>query len=101
MKTTIENMVREMDSMREEDGIEAIIDSMRGWAQDLGAIGVGKRCELEELRTSNGLLRDWGHEMYNDAEYWESQADKMQDKVSELEGKVEDLESELSNVEQH
>jgi hypothetical protein len=44
---------------------------MSDWKAELESLGIGKWSELETLRNSNHSLREWGVEMYEDAENME------------------------------
>ena len=47
---------------------------------------------LEDLRTDNSRLRDWG-------EAEESKVDELENQVSDLESKIQDLENRISELE--
>jgi|GEM_PF-2338118 len=62
---------------------------------------------MEDIRTDNHTLREWGNEEYDRADYAEDERDDalrdkelLEDEVSELKSKIEELEEELKNVEQ-
>ena len=102
---TITSICKQMESCNDEDSKENLLENISDWKGDLESIGVGKWCEMESLRSSNSALRDWGSEMYSDAENLESERDDFEskyedekEKVSELESKIEDLENELSEL---
>lgn len=109
--STITSIVKEMDGCDNEDEKETLIEQIGNWKSELASIGVGKWCEMETLRSSNSALRDWGSEMYNEAESletdrdnFESKFDELKDKISELENENEKLSdeiSELQSVAQH
>lgn len=44
---------------------------------------------LEELRSSNGELRDWGHDLVSDLEYQDKEIRRLEDRVSQLEEHVQ------------
>lgn len=96
---TITRIVKEMDSCDNEDEKGLLLDQISDWKSDLGNIGVGNRCELEDLRSSNSALRDWGQEMYNDAESLEAERDEIQSKYDKVLDRISELEEELSNIE--
>ncbi|HHT99011.1 MAG TPA: hypothetical protein GXZ79_02890 [Acholeplasma sp.] len=94
-----------MESCNDEDKNDALLECISDWKADLESIGVGKWSKLEELRSANAALRDWGNEMYNDAESLESERDDFErkyeeekEKVSKLEDEVEELRSEISEL---
>lgn len=60
---------------------------------------------LEDIRSANSELRDWGLQNATDADHYEElyntelgRADELQDKVDDLEVDVQNLEDELSNI---
>lgn len=103
--STITAICKQMESCNDEDKKDALLECISDWKADLESIGVGKWSELEELRSANAALRDWGNEMYNDAESLESERDDFErkyeeekEKVSKLEDEVEELRSEISEL---
>ena len=103
---SITNIVNQMKNCDDKDSADDLLENISSWAGDLESIGVGKWCELESLRNSNAALRDWGNEMYNDAETLETERDDFEskyedakDKISELENKVAELESRVKELE--
>lgn len=103
--STITSICKQMESCNDEDEKDALLVCISDWKSDLESIGVGHWSELEDLRSANAALRDWGKEMYSDAESLESERDnferKYEDekgKVSELEDEIEDLKSEISEL---
>lgn len=104
--STITAICKQMESCNDEDEKDALLECISDWKSDLESIGVGKWNELEDLRSANAALRDWGNEMYNDAESLESARDDFErkyedekEKVSKLEDEIEDLKSEISELE--
>ena len=104
--STITAICKQMESCNDEDEKDALLECISDWKSDLESIGVGKWNELEDLRSANAALRDWGNEMYNDAESLESERDEFErkyedekEKVSKLEDEIEDLKSEISELE--
>jgi hypothetical protein len=51
---------------------------------ELESLGIGKWSELETLRNSNHSLREWGVEMYEDAENMEKERDDFENKLADL-----------------
>ena len=104
--STITAICKQMESCNDEDEKDALLECISDWKSDLESIGVGEWNELEDLRSANAALRDWGNEMYNDAESLESARDDFErkyedekEKVSKLEDEIEDLKSEISELE--
>ena len=104
--STITAICKQMESCNDEYEKDVLLQCIKDWKADLESIGVGKWSELEELRSANAALRDWGNEMYNDAESLESERDEFErkyedekEKVSKLEDEIEDLKSEISELE--
>ena len=95
---TITSITKEMNNCDSNDSIEDLIAQINNWESDLNSIGVGRYCELESLRSSNASLRDWGHEMYNDAESLEVECGELNGKVQSLESRIKELELELSKI---
>ena len=88
---TIKSIFNEMESCSDEDDKETLLESISNWKTDLYSIGVGKSNELEDLRSANAALRDWGNEMYNDAESLEIERDRLEDKIEELNSEISSL----------
>lgn len=62
--------------------------------------------EMEEIRTANGTLRDWGNkqcdeliEMEKDRDYYEKRCRELENEVSSLQDDVKELQKELSEAE--
>ena len=54
--------------------------------------------KLEELRSANSTLRDWGNDINNELEEVEKERDEALDKVANLEDEIEDLKTQLDNA---
>jgi predicted RNase H-like nuclease (RuvC/YqgF family) len=101
---TITSICKQMDRCSDEDSVTDLLENIGSWMIDLESIGFGNSCQMEDLRSANAALREWGTEMYNDAESLENERDDFErlyeeekSKVSELEDKISDLEQELTN----
>jgi hypothetical protein len=99
---TITSIIKQMESCGEEDSVEFLLENISDWKGDLGDIACGRWCILEELRNANAKLREWGQEMYDEAERLEKERDEFEslyeqekERVSELEIEIEDLNYEL------
>ncbi len=95
---TITSIVKQMNSCDSEDEKETLLEQISDWKHDLECIGVGNRCDLEDLRSSNSALRDWGQDMYNDAEARENERDEFEKECETLKDKISDLEKENSKL---
>ena len=98
IKLTIATILDDISNYSSKDKKSDILDAMESWASELKDIGVGSRCELEELRSANAALREWGNEMYDDAENLETAKDFWENRCAELESKIEDLESTIEDL---
>ena len=96
--STITSIVKAMDNCDDRDEKEDLLSQIKDWSGDLTGIGFGKWCEMETLRSSNSALRDWGSEMYSEAESLETERDELEIKCDELKDKVSDLESEVEDL---
>lgn len=109
--STITSICKQMESCNDDDGKDVLLECISEWKSELESIGTGRNNDLEDLRHSNSSLRDWGNEMYNDAERLELERDEFEtkyedekDKTSELKSKIDDLENEileLKSLSQH
>jgi len=60
-----------------------------------------RSCEilLEEIRSANSELREWGNDLHRDKEDLENENYKLQDQVSDLENTILDLQEDIKNLE--
>ena len=54
---------------------------------------------MEEIRTANSTLREWGNEQCEKAEEFEKDYDNSQREISDLKNEVESLKSEVKQLE--
>ena len=81
--STIKEIIENMKSIDTEDDI--INDYLSDWISELNSIGGNNYSMLEDLRSSNSALREWGIDMYNEAEKLEMELDEANNKISNLE----------------
>ena len=96
--STITRITIEMKSCNEGDDKSLLLDQISDWKSDLEIIGVGNRCELEDLRSSNSALRDWGQNMYEEAESLENERDYLQSKYETALEDIKYLERQLQQI---
>ena len=89
---TITDITNQMSICDNDDNSDSLMELINEWKIDLQTIGIGGYCEMEKLRSSNHSLREWGNEMYDDAE-------NLEDQVNDLKNKVDDLENQVSDYE--
>lgn len=97
--SSILSICKEIDHCDTDDSVEDLLSQMRNWESDLESIARGNNCDLENLRSSNSALREWGQEMYNEAENLESEVYKLNDQISELESVISELKDTLVDLE--
>lgn len=89
---TITSIVKEMDECHEDMPFHQLFDYISEWKSELADIGVGKWCELEDLRHSNADLRSWGEDLITICTELESEKDAiiedLQNEIYELEYKI-------------
>lgn len=95
LQKTIKEIRNDFATFNDTCDISDFISSMENASWELKSISE----TMEELRASNSSLRDWGNEMYEDAEKMENERDDWENKCGELEGKINDLESTISDLE--
>lgn len=102
---TITNICKQMDNCSEEDTVIGLLENIKYWESDLSSIGFGKWNELEDLRNANAALREWGNDMYNEAEGLEKEKDEylnqyeeQKNEVGYLKEKIKKLEKELCEI---
>jgi chromosome segregation ATPase len=99
LKDTLRGIITAMASCTENNTSEHLISLIESWSSELDDIGVGSRCELETLRESNAALREWGQEMYDEAETLEKEKDKLEEEKDKLQEEITSLEDEASSLE--
>lgn len=87
IKESISDIVKQMS---QTDTAER--ETLSDWIDTLYSIAGGRRCDLEDLRSANSSLRDWGEDL-------EKEVEELKDEKYQLELKVESLEQELTREE--
>ena len=67
------------------------------WILDLASDIIS---QIEDLRSSNSTLRDWGNEINDELEDAEAENDKLQQKIEELEEEISDLNYQIKELEE-
>jgi len=98
MINTISRIVKDMSNYNEGDEKLDILSQIQDWQSDLKNIGVGRFCDLEDLRNSNSALREWGNEMYNEAESLEEERDILERQLEETKERVRELEDTVTQL---
>jgi len=92
IQKTINEIISNFDSFKEEDNVDDFLDSMKDASCELKDI----YNTLEELRSANSALRDWGYELTSIVEGIEREKDdeieELSNTISEKEREIEDLE---------
>lgn len=99
IKESILAIVKEMNSCTVESSTGDLISLIESWSSNLDSIGVGSRCDIESLREANAALREWGQEMYDEADSLEQEKEKLDEKVVSLEEEITTLEDEAGDLE--
>jgi hypothetical protein len=89
--STVTLIVNQMSSIDESSDINYLIEDIADWANDLKRIVVGSWSEMENLRSSNSALRDWGNEMHQAAQDLEFELDAAKFEISNLKKTIEEL----------
>lgn len=55
---------------------------------------------MEDIRSANSTLREWGNERDKDAEYWEKEFDDAKRDNDDLKSQIKDLEEEINGLQQ-
>jgi chromosome segregation ATPase len=94
LKNILTTISEEMNRVRAklDDENTDLSDILFHWENSLKRI---RDFELEDLRKANGALRDWGSELYDEAETLEEERDELSKKCAKLESTIEDLNNEL------
>lgn len=98
LKEIITSIVKQMDRCDNNDSVEDLLENIQDWSTDLTRIGVGRSCDLEDLRDSNSALRDWGNEMYEEANDLKNEISKLTDQIVELEDRVSELNDQICSL---
>lgn len=93
--STMTSIIKEMDGCKGSDEVVDLLSQISSWSSDLANIAIGRWSEIEDLRSSNSALRDWGKDMYSYAEELENEINELNSTISELNDKVDDLRDEL------
>lgn len=100
LQKTIKDIINDFESFKETDDTSDFLDSMGNASWELKSV----YDTLEELRSANSALRDWGHELTSLAEQMESEKDseieELQNEISDKETKIESLEEEVDTLKQ-
>ena len=92
LQKTIKDIQSDFASFKDTDDVNDFLDSINNASWELRNI----YDTLEELRSANSALRDWGHELTSLAEQIESEKDneieELQNQISTKEDKIEELE---------
>lgn len=72
----------------------------RSWISDIEDIALGTRCELEKLRDSNSILRDWGNALASDLNTLDDEIETLNKDVSNLERKIDEYVDMVSDLEE-
>lgn len=90
--STIQQMVQQMKMFDDKDDKDVILEYISDWTVDLSSIGIGHRCDIEDLRTANSTLREWGNGLVSDIEYVEEERDALAEQCEKLKEELSDAE---------
>jgi chaperonin cofactor prefoldin len=74
------------------DEVMKKLDQIKSWCNDIYRYCESAESEMEDLRTANSTLREWGIDEAN-------QVDVMEEQISDLEYQIEELKKELNDKE--
>lgn len=98
LQKTIKDIQSDFASFKDTDDVNDFLESMSNASWELKDI----YDTLEELRSANSALRDWGHELTSLAEQMESEKDteieELQNEISAKESEIEDLEETVEEL---
>lgn len=89
--STIQGIIRDMEDVEET----SVMDYLSSWKDDLKAIAIGHRCDLEDLRTANSALREWGNALVSDIIDVEEERDVLAEECERLKEELSNTEDEI------
>ena len=92
IQKTIKEIRDNFASFKDTDSVDDFLSCMEDASWELRDI----YDTLEELRSANSALRDWGYELTSLAEQMESEKDT---EINELQEEISAIETEISNLE--
>ena len=100
LQKTIKDIQSDFASFKDTDDVNDFLDSINNASLELRNI----YDTLEELRSANSALRDWGHELTSLAEQMESEKDteikELEDEILAKESEIDSLEDEIFELKQ-
>lgn len=100
LQKTIKDIQSDFASFKDTDDVNDFLDSINNASWELRNI----YDTLEELRSANSALRDWGHELTSLAEQMESEKDteikELEDEILAKESEIDSLEDEIFELKQ-
>lgn len=98
IQKTLSDTIKDFESFKETDDVSDFMNSMSTACSELWSI----HSELEDLRRSNGDLRDWGNELTSCIDLIQEQhqieMDELQDTISAKENEIENLEETIEEL---